>query len=72
VRQGRLPSPHEGQGTMTSGPHLDRVEAHLAEHRSETFGMVPPCPDAQHAEEVTDPIPGRCPEVDGHQAPPPG
>jgi hypothetical protein len=34
----------------------------------EPLGVVPR-PEAQHAEEVTDPLPGRRPEVDDHQAP---
>ena len=33
LRRVRLPAPHESQRTMTGGPHLDRVEACLAEHR---------------------------------------
>jgi hypothetical protein len=49
---------YEGERPTTGGPDLDRVEARLAEHGAEMFGMVPPRPETQHAEEVTDPVPG--------------
>ena len=54
---------------MTRGPHFCSVEARVTEHVSEAPGVVPPGPEAQHAEEVTDPLTRRRAEVDGNNAP---
>src|SRR5438876_8440765 len=54
---------------MSGGPHLRRVEARVTEHVSEAPGVIPPGPEAQHAEEVTDPLTRRRAEVDGNNAP---
>src|SRR5436309_1344814 len=44
---------------MTGGADLDRVEARLAEHRTEALGVVPPGPEAQHAVEGWQPPEGQ-------------
>jgi hypothetical protein len=54
---------------MPRGAHLHGFEAHLTDHLTKSLSMVPPGPEPQHAEEMTDPVPWRRPEVHRHQAP---
>lgn len=52
---------------MAGGPHLYRVEAGFAEHLAEALGVVPPGPEAEYTEEMTDSLSRRGPEVNGHE-----
>jgi hypothetical protein len=44
------------------------VEGRVAEHLSQAVGMIPPLPETEHAEDVTEPFSRRGSEVDGHKA----
>jgi hypothetical protein len=54
---------------MSSGSHLDRVEASVTDHGADALGMIRPGPEPQHAEEVTRPPTRGRPEIDGRHAP---
>ncbi len=54
---------------MTCGPHLHRPKTLLAEQLAKVLGVVPPRPEAQHAQDMAESLPGCRAEVDGYKAP---
>ena len=54
---------------MSSRSHLGCVESGFTKHLSETFGVLPPRPKTQHAEEMTNAMVRRCPEIDRDEPP---
>ena len=55
---------------MPGRPHLDGLEARFVEHIAKALGVVPPRPEAQHAEDGDDEAkgPSRLP-AEGRRAP---
>ena len=54
---------------MSSRSRLDCIESGFTKHLSETFGVLPPRSKTQHAEEMTNAMVRRRPEIDSDEPP---